>query len=190
MDTVYELLQEKSARELTMEEIAKRAGVGKQTLYKWWPTKATLILAMFSERISRYPDATEGLTAEEALRLRMQRLITAFAGPLGKVVADIISEGQSEHTVLREFYDKHVRQRREKIIASIEHGKATGELRPDTDPELLIDALFGAIYYRLLFKSAPLTERYSDELLDQVLCGVRLIKTTKREATSATDGIG
>ena len=46
MDAVYALLQEKSVRDLTMEEeIAKRARVGKPTLYKWWSTKATLVLA-------------------------------------------------------------------------------------------------------------------------------------------------
>jgi len=51
-DAVYELLQERSVRDLTMEAVAKRAGVGKPTLYKWWPTKAALVLAMFRERIA------------------------------------------------------------------------------------------------------------------------------------------
>jgi len=45
MDATYALLQKKSVRDLTMEEVARRAKVGKPTLYKWWPTKATLVLA-------------------------------------------------------------------------------------------------------------------------------------------------
>ena len=49
MDAVYALLEEKSVRDLTIEAVAKRAGVGKPTLYKWWPTKATLVLAMLCE---------------------------------------------------------------------------------------------------------------------------------------------
>ena len=52
MDAVYTLLQEKSVRELTMEEVAKRARVGKPTLYKWWTTKASLVLAMLCERMA------------------------------------------------------------------------------------------------------------------------------------------
>jgi AcrR family transcriptional regulator len=52
LDAVYELLQERSVRDLTMEAVANRAGVGKPTLYKWWPTKAALVLAMFRERIA------------------------------------------------------------------------------------------------------------------------------------------
>ena len=53
MDAVYELLKEKPARELTMEAVAKRANVGKPTLYKWWPSKAALIMAMFHERLDQ-----------------------------------------------------------------------------------------------------------------------------------------
>ena len=51
LDAVYELLQERSVRDLTIEAVAKRAGVGKPTIYKWWPTKADLVMAMFQERL-------------------------------------------------------------------------------------------------------------------------------------------
>jgi AcrR family transcriptional regulator len=173
MDTVYALLQEKSARDMTMEEIAKRAGVGKQTLYKWWPTKAALVMSMFSERMARYPDAVEGLNVEANLKQRLRRLITAFNGPLGKIIADLIAEGQSEHAVLQEFYDQHVRKRRAETIAALEQGKLSGQLRPDANAEMVVDALFGAIYYRLLFRSGPLTPQYSDELVDQAVLGLK-----------------
>jgi AcrR family transcriptional regulator len=173
MDTVYSLLQEKSVRDLTMEEVAKRAGVGKQTLYKWWPTKAALVMSMFSERMARRPDAPEGSNAEANLKQRLRRLVTAFNGPLGKIVADLIAEGQSEHAVLQEFYEQHVRSRREDTIAAIERGKGSGELRMDANAELVVDALFGAIYYRLLFRSAPLSDQYADELVDQAFRGLR-----------------
>src|ERR1700681_2081644 len=96
LDAVYELLQEKSARDLTMEAVAKRAGVGKPTLYKWWPTKATLVLAMLCERMAPKLEKPTVLTAEESLRLRVRRLIDAFSGPFGKIVAGLIAEAQSE----------------------------------------------------------------------------------------------
>ena len=49
---LYALLQEKSVRDMTIEEVAKRAKVGKPTIYKWWSTKATLVLAMLCERMA------------------------------------------------------------------------------------------------------------------------------------------
>jgi AcrR family transcriptional regulator len=173
MDAVYDLLQEKSVRDLTMEEVARRAGVGKPTLYKWWPTKATLVLAMLCERMAPSLATPTTLTAEESLRARVRQLIDAFHGPFGKVVAGVIAEGQSEPAIRQQFFERLVGPRRAAAIADLERGKQAGELRPDTDPELVNDAIFGAIYYRLLLRSSPLTRRFGEQLVEQVLRGHR-----------------
>ena len=173
MDAVYELLQEKSARELTMEAVAKRAKVGKPTLYKWWPSKAALVMAMFHERLAGHFQAPAAATAEEAIRTKMRRLIGEFNGLFGKVMADLIAEGQSDPAILHELYDSHMRLRRESTIADIERGKLSGEFSPEADPELLVDAIFAPVYYRLLLRFAPLTEQYGNSLIDQALRGVR-----------------
>ena len=173
IDVVYVLLQEKSVRDLTMEEVAKRAKVGKPTLYKWWPTKATLVLAMLCERMAPNLEKPTGLSAEESLRFRVRRLIDALNGPFGKIVAGLIAEGQSEPAVLQEFFDRWVSPRRNATIADLQRGKNAGELRSETEPELLNDAIFGAIYYRMLLHSGPLTRRFGEELVEQVIRGHR-----------------
>ena len=169
MDAVYDLLQSKSVRDLTMEEIAKRAKVGKPTLYKWWPTKATLVLEMLCERMAQKLEKPTVLTAEQSLRFRVRSLIDAFNGPFGKIVAGLIAEGQSEPAVLQEFFDQWVSPRRNATIADLQRGKDAGELRSETEPELLNDAIFGAIYYRMLLRSGPMTRRFGEELVDQVI---------------------
>src|SRR5882724_2345879 len=174
IDAVYVLLQEKSVRDLTMEEVAKRAKVGKPTLYKWWPTKATLVLAMLCERMAPKLEKPTGLSAEGSLRFRVRRLIDALNGPFGKIVAGLIAEGQSEPAVLQEFFDRWVSPRRNATIADLQRGKNAGELRSETEPELLNDAIFGALYYRMLLRSGPLTRRFGEELIKQVLRGHRL----------------
>lgn len=173
MDTVYALLQEKSVRELTMEEVAKRAKVGKPTLYKWWPTKAALVLAMLCERMAPKLEKPLKLTAEESLRFRVRRLINAFNGPFGKIVAGLIAESQGEPAILQQFFERWVSPRRSATIADLQRGKEAGELRADAEPELLNDAIFGAIYYRLLLRSDLLTKRFGDELVEQVIRGQR-----------------
>ena len=173
MDAVYALLQKKSVGDLTMEEVAKRARVGKPTLYKWWPTKATLVLAMLCERMAPNLEKPVGLNAEESLRLRVRRLIDAFNGPFGQIVAGLVAEGQSEPTVRQAFFDRWVSPRRSATIADLQRGKDAGELRADTEPELLNDAIFGAIYYRLLLRSGPLTRKFGEEMVEQVLRGNR-----------------
>ena len=173
MDAVYALLQVKSVRDLTMEAVAKRAGVGKSTLYKWWPTKATLVLAMLCERMAPKLEKPAVLTAEESLRFRARSLIKAFNGPLGGIVAGLIAEGQSEPAVLQEFFDRWISPRRNATITDLQRGKDAGELRSETEPELLNDAIFGAIYYRMLLRSGPLTRRFGEDLVEQVILGHR-----------------
>jgi AcrR family transcriptional regulator len=173
MDAVYELLQEMPARDLTMEAVAKRANVGKPTLYKWWPSKAALIMAMFSEKFAGQVETPAAATAEEAIRTKMRRLITGGKGLFGKVMADLIAEGQSDPAILQELYERHIRVRRASTVEDIERGKATGEFSAGTDAELLVDAIFAPVYYRLLLRFAPLTEKYGNDLIDQVLLGVR-----------------
>jgi AcrR family transcriptional regulator len=173
LDAVYELLQERSVRDLTMEAVAKRASVGKPTLYKWWPTKAALVFAMFKERIAiALPPPSAG-TAEEAIREVARALIGPLNGQLGKVLSELIAEGQSEPAILQDLFDKHIRGHEEANTADIERGKKSGELASDVDPQLIIDAVFGAIFYRLLFRTAPLTEEFSDKLVRQVFRGAR-----------------
>lgn len=173
MDAVHALLQQKSLRDLTMEAVARQAGVGKPTLYKWWPSKAALVFAMFHERLVGELDIPQTATAEAVLRVKMRHLVAELNGLFGRVMAELIAEGQSDAAVLRELYDRHISLRRASTIADIERGMASGEFAAGTDPELLVDAIFAPVYYRLLLRFAPLTERYADELIDQVLRGVR-----------------
>jgi AcrR family transcriptional regulator len=169
LDAVYDLLKEKSARDLTMEEVARRAKVGKPTLYKWWPTKAALVLAMFHERIASQAPVAETKTVEESIRLKTRRLIQEFNGLFGKVMGDLIAEGQSEPDLLRDLSEQHMAPRRAATAADIERAKVDGEFLPDMDTDLVIDAIFGPIYFRLLMRQQPLTEAYGDALIDQAL---------------------
>ena len=173
LDAVYELLQEGSTRDLTMEAVAKRAKVGRPTLYKWWPSKSALVLAMFHERIDRDAEVIAAGTAEEVIRGKVRRLIRALNGLFGKVLADLIAEGQSEPAILQDLHEQHMKSRRAATAADVERGKAAGEFAADIDPQLLIDSLFSPIFFRLLLRQGPLTERYGDALIDQVLRGAR-----------------
>jgi AcrR family transcriptional regulator len=173
MDSVYALLNETSVRDLTIEAVAKRAGVGRPTLYKWWPSKAALVFAMFHERLARQPEPAQTATVEEAIRFRVRRVIVEFNDLFGKVIGELIAEGQSDPKVLQELYEQHIGVRRAKAAADIERGKVSGEFSADTDAELLVDQIFGPIYYRMLLRITPLDQAFGDKLVDQILRGVR-----------------
>ena len=174
MEATYDLLKERSLDALTLDAVAKRAGVGKPTLYRWWPTKTALVLAMFQERL--VPDAQTPRTgsAEALIRRRVRQLIEQFGGMYGKVMADLIAGGQADPDLLRQLHEHLIRPRRAATAAEIERGKADGEFRADLDPELLMDAVFGPLYYRLVLRFEPLTAAYGDHLVDLALRGCRI----------------
>ena len=186
MDAVYSFLQERSVRELTMEGIAERANVGKPTLYKWWPSKAALVMAVLQQRLIPKPEPVSAKTAEEAIRARMHRIVRAFNGMYGKVFADLIAEGQNDPSLLNELYEKHLGQRREALVAEIERGKQAGEFYAEVDSALFVDSLIGPIYYRLLMKTDPLTEAYVDQLLAQLMLGKRRVVRKRSKQRSST----
>lgn len=169
LDTVYQILQEKSVRELTIEEVARRAQVGKPTLYKWWPTKAALVMDMFEQRIVDKLAVPDAKTAEQAIRAQVAELIRLFNGFFGKVAADIIAEGQSEPHVLEEYRNRYMSKRRAFTTEQLARAQASGEFTKSIAPDLLIDMIYGPIYYRLLVGHQKLDQRFGKELVDQVL---------------------
>ena len=172
MDAIYQLLQERHARDLTMEAIAKKAGVGKPTLYKWWPSKASLILAMFNERLVSKPLSHVSESSEANLRTKLYRLIDDFNGMFGRVIAELIAEAQGDSEVLEELH-QYIEGWRKATVDEIERGKATSEFKPGTNPELVIDLIFGAAYYRLLLGFGPMSRKYGRELILQLMEGIR-----------------
>jgi AcrR family transcriptional regulator len=169
IDTVLQIMREKPLDDVSIEEIARRAKVGKPTIYKWWPSKASLMLDVFKERVVPSFPLNSTATAEEAIRKQAKELVRLLNGFFGKVSAQIIAEGQTEPVVIEEYRKRYVRIRRETTIPVIERGYATGEFKRRIDPNLLIDLIYGPIYYRLLVRYLPLNQPFIDELLDHVI---------------------
>lgn len=173
LDAVYELLQQSSVRDLTIEAIARHAGVGKPTIYRWWPSKAALVMDMFEERIAPQFDVPDAATAEAAFRGQVSQLVRLLNGFFGKITAEIIAEGQSDSGVLREYRDRYVEKRRTFSRDVIARAKAGGEFRKDVDAELLIDMIYGPIYYRLLVGHGKLDRRFGDALVARAMAYAR-----------------
>lgn len=165
LNAVYDLLQEMSVRDLTMEKVAKRAGVGKPTLYRWWKTKAALVVAMFNERVIPELDPPQAASVEEAIAQKIDKLIAAFNGFFGKVIAELVAEGQSDPDVLEELNEHYVKPRRAGTVNDIVAAQKAGRVPRHVDPELVVDAIFGALYFNLLLKIRPLTPEYGDRLM-------------------------
>jgi AcrR family transcriptional regulator len=168
-----ELLVERSYREVTIEGIAARAGVGKQTIYRWWPSKAALVLEAYLAASDVVPQPAEQSTVREDVGALLGWLIAVLARPTGgRVVAGLVGDLQHEVDLAEGFHRDVVPARREAMLAALERGRGRGEIRADADLELAVDALHGAVFYRLLLSGEPLDDAFAEHLADHVLDGI------------------
>jgi AcrR family transcriptional regulator len=167
------LLVERGYRELTIEGIAARAGVGKQTIYRWWPSKAALVLEAYLSGQQAVPQPPTGRSTREDVRALLGWLIAVLAEPTGgRVVAGLVGDLQDDPDLAEGFHRDVVPARREAMLAALERGRDRGEVRPDADLELAVDALHGAVFYRLLLSGEPLDEAFAGRIADQILDGL------------------
>jgi AcrR family transcriptional regulator len=167
------LLLERSYREVTIEGVAARAGVGKQTIYRWWPSKAALVLEAYLAGAEAVPQPAPGRSAREDVRALLGWLIAVLAEPTGgHVVAGLVGDLQHDRDLAEGFHREVVPARREAMLAALERGQERGEIRADADLELAVDALHGAVFYRLLLSGEPLDEAFASRLTDQAFDGL------------------
>ncbi|MES1026293.1 TetR/AcrR family transcriptional regulator [Gloeocapsa sp. BRSZ] len=173
LDATWELLKTTTLRDLSIEAIARESGVGKTTIYRWWSSKVAVVMDAFLEKLSPEIQFPEGLSATEALSQQMATLIKAFSGDYGRIVAQIIAEGQAEPEALASYRDRFIYPRRAAAKAIIEQGIKNGEFEPSLDPELAIDILYGPIYFRLLVGHLPLDYQFAEELPQWALKSIK-----------------
>jgi|SRR5450631_1385773 len=162
------LLKRVGFHELSMEAVASRAGVGKATVYRWWPNRAELVIAAFVFAVEpelRFPSAGPVL---ESLHRQMRRWAVIFRSPLGHIVATVIGAGQSDPDILRAFRSHWIEPRRIEVRKLLQQAIAKGEIRADLDPDAVLDLFYGPLYLRLLLKHAPLNEKFADRVFNVV----------------------
>jgi AcrR family transcriptional regulator len=166
------ILEEAGIARFTIEAVAARAGVGKATIYRRWPSKGALAVAGFlAETVPkiRYPDTGSSL---EDLARQIQSVASVYGGPAGRVLSAIIAEGQHDRFTMEAFVEGYARPRRDDARRILEAGIARGELRPGLDIEAAIDALYGPVYYRMLVPVGPLDAAWVEALVSNVLRGL------------------
>lgn len=170
-----ELVDEVGFANLTIEGIAARACVGKTTIYRRWPNKASIVMDAIFEEISPkipFPDTGD---AREDLRRQMRALVKALNGPMGRKIALLLANSQLDEEMAEAFRSRWIDARRAEAKEVIKRGVERGELRKDVDAEVMVDALYGPIYFRLLGGHAPLTLKYADALVNLVMSGAAQI---------------
>jgi AcrR family transcriptional regulator len=172
LQAANELLESEGFAAVTVEAIADRAEVSKATVYRWWPNRAAVVMDGFLSIVSSEVPFPHTSRAREDIRIHMRRLAEAFSGKIGRTVAALIAEGQSDPELAEALRSRWLSVRRTEAREILELGIERGELREDLDPEVAVDVLYGPIYYRMLVGHAPLDDDFADALADHVFAGL------------------
>lgn len=170
--TLKLLKQNGGFADLSIEAIAADAGVGKTTVYRWWPTKAALVADAFSasaENELRFPNTGSVYTD---INIQMRGLIRIFRSQRGKVVAALLAGGQSDPELLEAYRDRFLWPRRRQAYETLQRGVERSELSAGSDFDLILDSLYGPILMRFLIRHVKLEESFADELCSVVLKGL------------------
>ena len=104
----------------------------------------------------------------------MQRLAGIFRGPRGRILRSLIGGGQSDPELIEAFRNRWLVPRRAEAIGILQRGIDRGQLPPDLDRNMLLDALYGPLYFRMLVGHGPLSTAFVDNVCDAMLGGVML----------------
>ncbi|MFJ9616178.1 TetR/AcrR family transcriptional regulator [Streptomyces noursei] len=167
-----QLCKEVGYPKVTMDAIATRAGASKATIYRWWPSKGALLLDAFLEQTvdaAPFPD-TGDVVAD--LRSQMNAAIASIGGPeLWPHYTALIGEAQHHPELAQAIFDRFISPLEQAAADRLRAAQAQGQLDPSRDPHLLIDLMYGALYYSLLLVRKPTDPAYVDALLDTTLHG-------------------
>jgi AcrR family transcriptional regulator len=156
---------------LTIESVAAEAGVGKATVYRWWPSKAALVADAFASSVTqklRFPDTG---SVSKDMSQQMQQLVTILRSRRGHILSVILGAGQSDSTLISAFRERFLKPRRVEAYATLRRGITRGELPANLDLDLVLDALYGPIYMRFLIRHGSLTPAFVDQICALVLDG-------------------
>ncbi|WP_371516414.1 TetR/AcrR family transcriptional regulator [Kitasatospora sp. NBC_01300] len=171
LDAALQLLAESDGTPVTIDAIARTAGVGKQTVYRWWPSKGAVLLDALTDRADQdVPGPDTG-----TLRTDLHAFIaTTFDGSQRDTTAPAL------RTLVREAArDPHLADlmqtftatRRTALRDLLARGRERGELADDTDLDLIVDQVYGVFWYRFLLGHAPLDATVADRLTNSLVTG-------------------
>jgi AcrR family transcriptional regulator len=176
LSAARDLISALGPRAVTIDEIAAAAGVGKQTIYRWWPSKSAVVMDALIELTDPDPVGMPD-SARDAIRLQMRRVADMFASRQGQLIKELVADAQGDPELAEDFRNRFFAHRRARGAATIVKGIETGELRADINVEDTLDVLYGPLWLRLLVGHRPPSARAVDRLLALVWPG--LVNPTK-----------
>jgi AcrR family transcriptional regulator len=157
---------------MSIEGVAARAGVGKATVYRWWSSKGVLAVEAFMQAIAPSIGFRETASARADIELQLNLLAKAYRGKAGEILKEMIGFSQSDAETREAFFVGYLKPRREAAKAALQRGIDQGEFRANLDPEVLVDAIYGPLIYRMLTGYYPIDQKFINQIRQVAFEGI------------------
>lgn len=161
LDATRRLVSHTSVRDLSIEGIAKKAGVGKTTIYRWWPNKVAVVIEAFANQMDMTVAASSHESAADATMRHLDRLLRQLRGRNGKIIADLMAEAQSDAKVMAQFNEFYMSARRQDIYDLVLSGQKSGVFSETMTTDIAVDIVLGPIFLRLMSGEDALDETFT-----------------------------
>ena len=162
----FEIATEGGYGALTIEGIAARAGVGKQTIYRWWPTKADVLLEAGAAKAElRVPLGDHGSYAADLRAFLVASYKMGNDRGLADLLRALMAEAQLDETFGERFRTAFLQRRRDALQTIIDRARERGDLPAHPSPAVAMDIVFGTIWYRVLATHKRLDKALVDDLV-------------------------
>jgi AcrR family transcriptional regulator len=172
LDATLELLVEVGFTALTVEGVANRAGVGKATIYRRWPSKLPLAVEAFGQ-LPGFEEVDTGSLEEDLKRMLRAYLQVYNSTPLSAVLPSLAGE-RFHNPELSVLFEPVTRDRRQPLVLALERGRERGEIPKETDLELAADLVVGPIAVAIFFKGGRVNPKMVEPMVDLALRGLRV----------------
>jgi AcrR family transcriptional regulator len=173
MRAALDLAREVGYAKLSIEAVAARAGVGKHTVYRRWPSRGLLFLdAVLSLNTAGLDHRDTGDIVADLREVMTRAADLLGRPPWGPLYQDLIGEAQHDPEVAAALNRRFIEPQTANTLARLTAARDQGQLAPDFDLDLAFEILSGPLYYRLLITQQPLTHDHIDRVLQAVFAGM------------------
>src|SRR6516225_7929721 len=168
-----DLLASRGLAAMSIEEVAARAGVGKATIYRRWPSKGLLALDAFVASFREQQPLPDTGTLRGDLIAALTAWVRAVTRtPMGPMLTGLIAEAQHDPELRRAWRDRVLEPLRGQHRIMLDRAIARGEIAASVDRDVVLDLFFGAAEHRLLLGHLPMTGEFIAEVVDVILAGL------------------
>jgi AcrR family transcriptional regulator len=173
LEAADDLLAERGLAGVTIEGIAARAGVAKQTIYRWWGSKSDILFdALIADADEHFIIPGHGDLVRDLRDYLGQLAVFLTTTDAGAVFRALAGQAQHDPAVAARFQAEVLAPQRERDSAPFLAAIERGQLAACTDIDLAVDQLVGPVYYRVLITGGSVTAPFTDALVDRYLAGL------------------